>query len=354
MAIIAPLASVISVASILVLNTATSLQQLTSGPQPGEKAPAFNILLTDGSPVLREVEQKTSGATTVVFLTAVERSAMPLVRVVNWYGAERKAAMDTVIVVLPKDPVAMRDRLPAIVKSLNLKVKFAISSDGPDGPGAYAINSKAMMTLLTIKDGKVEGNLALAQPGVADAKAVIALMAKLSGDTKPPTPEELNDRNSGAPGATPAVKPAAQRPAAQPTPATVVPEPDLSTPEAMKKVISDLVKEVAALKAELAALKTQGTAQPGTQPKPPAGPLPGAAPTDPGVLGLLRAFIQPSNTNADVDRVAGDIDLYTRGKVDLIKQAHDGWVRILHLKYGTEYAQKIGAEMVKVWKTKLP
>ena len=350
MAIIAPLASVMLVASITASNSATSLQQLTSGPQPGEKAPAFNVLLTDGSPVLREVEQKTSGAVTVVFLTAVERSAMPLVRVVNWYGAERKAAMDTVIVVLPKDPVAMRDRLPAIVKSLNLKVKFAISSDGPDGPGAYAINGKAMMTLLTIKDGKVEGNLALAQPGVADAKAVIALMAKLSGDEKPPTPEELNDRNSG----TPAGRPAAQRPAAQPTPATVVPEPDLSTPDAMKKVISDLVKEVAALKAELAALKKQGNAQPASQPKPPAGPLPGAAPTDPGVLGLLRAFIQPSNTNADVDRVAGDIDLYTRGKVDLIKQAHDGWVRILHLKYGTEYAQKIGAEMVKVWKTKLP
>jgi hypothetical protein len=273
---------------------------------------------------------------------------MPLIRIVNWYGAERKTAMDTVIVVLPKDPVAMRDRLPAIVKSLNLKVKFAISSDGPDGPGAYAINSKAMMTILTIRDGKVEGNLALAQPGVADAKNVIALMAKLGGDEKPPTPDELNARNAGPS----AERPAARRPAANPAPA--VAEPDLSTPEAMKKVIGDLVKEVAALKAELAALKAGGNAQPAAQPKPPAGPLPGAAPTDQGVLGLLRAFIQPSNTNADVDRVAGDIDIYTRGKADLIKQAHDGWVRILHLKYGTEYAQKVGAEMVKVWKTKLP
>ena len=348
MPIFVPVALTILATPILTLHSGFPLQQVTSGPQPGEKAPAFNVLLTDGSPVLREVEQKTSGAVTVVFLTAVERSAMPLIRIVNWYGAERKTAMDTVIVVLPKDPVAMRDRLPAIVKSLNLKVKFAISSDGPDGPGAYAINSKAMMTILTIRDGKVEGNLALAQPGVADAKNVIALMAKLSGDEKPPTPDELNTRNAGAP----AGRPAAQRPAANPAPA--VAEPDLSTPEAMKKVIGDLVKEVAALKAELAALKAGGNAQPAAQPKPPAGPLPGAAPTDPGVLGLLRAFIQPSNTNADVDRVAGDIDIYTRGKADLIKQAHDGWVRILHLKYGTEYAQKIGAEMVKVWKTKLP
>ncbi len=79
MAIIAPLASVMLVASITAPNSATALQQVTSGPQPGEKAPAFNVLLTDGSPVLREVEQKTSGAVTVVFLTAVERSAMPLV-----------------------------------------------------------------------------------------------------------------------------------------------------------------------------------------------------------------------------------------------------------------------------------
>lgn len=348
MPIFVPAALTMLATPILPLHSGLPLQQVTSGPQPGEKAPAFNVLLTDGSPVLREVEQKTSGAVTVVFLTAIERSAMPLIRIVNWYGAERKTAMDTVIVVLPKDPVAMRDRLPAIVKSLNLKVKFAISSDGPDGPGAYAINSKAMMTILTIRDGKVEGNLALAQPGVADAKNVIALMAKLSGDEKPPTPDELNARNAGAP----AGRPAAQRPAANPAPA--VAEPDLSTPESMKKVILDLVKEVAALKAELAALKASGNAQPTAQPKPPAGPLPGAAPTDPGVLGLLRAFIQPSNTNADVDRVAADIDLYTRGKADLIKQAHDGWVRILHLKYGTEYAQKIGAEMVKVWKSKLP
>jgi hypothetical protein len=348
MPIFVPVALTMLATPILSLHSGLPLQQVTSGPQPGEKAPAFNVLLTDGSPVLREVEQKTSGAATVVFLTAVERSAMPLIRIVNWYGAERKTAMDTVMVVLPKDPVAMRDRLPAIVKSLNLKVKFAISSDGPDGPGAYAINSKAMMTILTIRDGKVEGNLALAQPGVADAKNVIGLMAKLSGDEKPPTPDELNARNAGPA----AGRPAAQRPAANPAPA--VAEPDLSTPEAMKKVIGDLVKEVAALKAELAALKAGGNAQPAAQPKPPAGPLPGAAPTDPGVLGLLRAFIQPSNTNADVDRVAGDIDIYTRGKADLIKQAHDGWVRILHLKYGTEYAQKIGAEMVKVWKTKLP
>ena len=58
MAIIAPLASVMLVASITASNSDTSLQQLTSGPQPGEKAPAFNVLLTDGSPVLREVEQK--------------------------------------------------------------------------------------------------------------------------------------------------------------------------------------------------------------------------------------------------------------------------------------------------------
>ncbi len=351
MAILVTLASVMLVAPITTSLSTHYLQQIASGPQPGERAPAFNVLLTDGSPVLREVEQKTSGPVTVVFLTAVERSAMPLIRVVNWYGAERKSTMDTIVVVLPKDPVAMRDRLPAIVKSLNLKVKFAISSDGPDGPGAYAINSKAMMTVLTIKDGKVEGNLALAQPGVADAKSVIALMAKLSGDEKPPTPDELNERYA----APPAGRPAAQRPGAAPSPAPApTKELDLSTPEAMKKVIGDLVKEVAALKAEVAALKATGAGQPAAQPKPPAGPLPGAAPTDPGVLGLLRAFIQPSNTNADVDRVAGDIDLYTRGKVELIKQAHDGWVRILHLKYGTEYAQKVGAEMVKVWKTKLP
>ena len=32
---------------------------------------------------------------------------------------------------------------------------------------------------------------------------------------------------------------------------------------------------------------------------------------------------------------------------DLTKQAVDGWIRVLYLKYGTEYAQKAGKDFVE-------
>jgi hypothetical protein len=76
------------------------------------------------------------------------------------------------------------------------------------------------------------------------------------------------------------------------------------------------------------------------------GELPGAAPTDPRLLGLLRSFIQPTNDDARVDSVLKEVEEYIKGNADLTKQTVDGWVRVLHLKYGTDYARAQGQKMV--------
>ena len=334
--------------AIVVSSMVSPKQTVFSGPQLGEAAPNFKILLTDGSPILRETDLNMKAKTTLVFLTAIERSAMPLVRIINQYGVERKSDMQTAIIILPKDSVDMRERLPAMLQSLNLKVLFAISSDGAEGPGPYAINPKAMMTLLTISENKVVGNLVLTQPGIADSDKVIAMMAKLAGDTKPPTLAELNER-SNASKKTERVPVPTREDTRQPI-KTPVAVHDLNTEAGLRKAVEELLKEVAVLKADIATLKTSRPAD--TQPKPPTTPLPGAAPTDAGVMSFLRAFIQPTNTDKEVDLIANDIDLYTRNKPDLLKQAYNGWIRILALKYGTTYSQKVGAKMVEVWKTK--
>jgi hypothetical protein len=79
-------------------------------------------------------------------------------------------------------------------------------------------------------------------------------------------------------------------------------------------------------------------------------PLPGAAPTDPQLLGLLRAFIQPANADTRVDDVLKEVSAYIKGKPELEKQAYDGWIRVLHLKYGTPYAQTAGKKFVDALK----
>ena len=77
--------------------------------------------------------------------------------------------------------------------------------------------------------------------------------------------------------------------------------------------------------------------------------LPGAAPTDEKLVGLLRRFIQRSNEDATVDKVLAEVEAYVGGNEGLTRQAIDGWTRVLHLKYGTEYARKAG----QVWLEKL-
>jgi hypothetical protein len=124
---------------------------------------------------------------------------------------------------------------------------------------------------------------------------------------------------------------------------------DLMTEKGLREAVASLRAEVAALKAEVAALK----AEKGAHPAGPVirdirpAPLPGAAPTDPKLLSLLRAFIQPTNTDTRVDEVLKEVREYVQGKPDLTKQAIDGWVRVLHLKYGTEYARTAGQTFVE-------
>ena len=77
--------------------------------------------------------------------------------------------------------------------------------------------------------------------------------------------------------------------------------------------------------------------------------LPGAAPTDEKLVGLLRRFIQHSNDDAAVDKVLAEVEKYVGGNENLTREAIDCWTRVLYLKYGTEYAQKAG----QTWLEKL-
>jgi len=154
------------------------------------------------------------------------------------------------------------------------------------------------MTVIVAKDNKVAANFALVQPGMADAPRIISAIAKMIGDTNPPTAEVLRDRRGRG---------SARMDPGQPQ-----------------------------------------EHQPGMTNRP-RDKLPGAAPTDEKLLGLLRRFIQRANDDAAVDKVLAEVEEYVGGNEGLTRQAIDGWTRVLHLKYGTEYAQKAG----QTWLAKL-
>jgi hypothetical protein len=109
----------------------------------------------------------------------------------------------------------------------------------------------------------------------------------------------------------------------------------------MREAVKTLLAEVQVLREQLAALQGRAGA---VSPRP---MIPGAAPTDPKLVGMLRGFIQPSNDAAAVDRIAREVEGYVRGNPDLTRQAVDGWTRVLALGYGTPEAQRVGKELVE-------
>lgn len=279
--------------------SAAPADKVFSGPQPGEKTTPFKSLELRGSAAGQErdlITEHKGAPTVLVFVHGLERSMAPLMTVVDEYGKERAAKLKTEFIFLSADRLASQQRLPLVAQSLKLAAPISLSVDGAEGPGNYGLNKECLLTIVVAKDNRVTANFALVQPGIADAPKVLAALAKVIGDENPPTAEALREKR-GMGNAEMAKR-----------------------GEAMKKKPAD--------------------------PNAPKVELPGAAPTDEKLIALLRRFIQKSNDDATVDKVLAEVQDYIKGNDDLTRQTINGWVRVLHIKYGTEYAQKAGQAMV--------
>ena len=146
----------------------------------------------------RDPIRENAGAPTVlVFVHTVERSLVPLLRVIDQYGVERRERIKTEVVFLAADRLGGEQRVRAVNGSLKLKARVGLSPDGAEGPGNFGLNKECMMTIVMAKDNVVTANFALVQPGIADAPKVIAALAKTCGDLEPPNVEALTAKQPG-------------------------------------------------------------------------------------------------------------------------------------------------------------
>lgn len=135
-----------------------------SGPQLGEKLPAFKVLKVVGTTVpLEETLTPGDQPTVLVFWHGVERSILPLVRVVDQYGSERKELLKLYHIVLYGDRLEGEKRIPLVQQSLKLGSAPHLSPDGLEGPGSYGLNKKCLLTILVGKGGKTTASFALVQ-----------------------------------------------------------------------------------------------------------------------------------------------------------------------------------------------
>jgi hypothetical protein len=281
-----------------------------SGPQPGEKVSGFKVVALNG-PGMGQERDPTAGTGTgtatdgkplvLVFVHAIERSLVPLLRSVDEYGAARSNLLRTEIVFLSADRLEGERRVKAASGSLKLKSPVGLSIDGAEGPGNYGLNKECLMTLVAVRGSTVATNFALVQPGIVDAPRIVSALAALCGDTHPPSIESLTQR------------------------------PPARAGEAGRMDAGN-----------------RGTTPEGK----PKEPYPGATPTDLRMMGLLRRFIKPTNDVATVDTVLAEVRALVKEQPELRKQAVDGWTRVLHFgdRYGTAHARKVGQEFLEEMK----
>lgn len=273
------------------LNRLEAADPVFSGPQPGEVTTTFksvDIIGTEAGQE-RDVIALNNGAPTVlVFVHGLERSMLPLMRAVDNYGDKFKDRLKTEFIFLAAERVGGMEKYAPALNSIKLKGRPTLSVDGAEGPGNYGLNKECLMTIIAAKDNKAQASFALVQPGIADAEAVLAAIAKMIGDEKPPTAAEIT--------------------AAQP---------------------------------QRAGMTSQRPMNPEGKPK---DPFPGAVPTDGKLQSMLRSYIRKENDDATIDRMLQEVRDYIKDNADLKKQAAEGWTRILHFKdrYGTPYAVKQG------------
>src|SRR5262245_60206627 len=177
-----------------------SQETLFSGPQPGEPLEPFKVLAVNGPDAGREVDYVSrygDSPLLLIFAHYIDRNVYRILWPCDRYAAERASAgLKTLYVYLAHEKVAGERRMAQVIKSLSLEVPVAVSLDGEEGPGAYALNKQAGVTVIVAKDRKVVANVTLVQPGLIDSPRIIAEVAKLVGGHIP-TAEELN-RGPGA------------------------------------------------------------------------------------------------------------------------------------------------------------
>ncbi len=343
----------ILLASALLLAPLHAADPVFSGQQAGEKITPFKVVEITGPNAGKErdvITDNAGAATAIVFMHGIERSMVPLLRVVDEYGAMRKDSLRTEIIFLSADRLEGEQKVKNATGSLKPQSRVGLSLDGAEGPGNYGLNKDCMMTIIVAKDNMVTANFALTQPGIADAPKVLEALAKVSGDANPPTLEQLNERSMARNGGPREVGGMRRGEGMQPRPPADLNQFDLNSEEGLRGAVRALIGEVQSLRAELANRPPQRPLPPQQQnpnsnPNPQAAraPIPGAVPSDPTLEGLVRRFIRPTNDDAAVDAVLAEVRAYIKDKPDLKQQAIDGWTRVLHFEnYGTEYARKTG------------
>lgn len=167
-----------------------------SGPQIGEKLSPF-----EAKGVFGELDGKKfdlinragKKSVALIFVHARTRPAFGLTNLVMKFAATRtKAGLESGVIFLTEDPTATEAWMRQVERHFPKGVAYGLSTDGPEGPGAYGLNRNVTLTVLVGKEGKATANFALVQPSIqADGPKILKAIVDVTGGGEVPSIDEL-------------------------------------------------------------------------------------------------------------------------------------------------------------------
>jgi len=165
-------------------------EPIFSGPQVGEKLPAFKVRGVFDGDAGKELDfvTKADGKPLVlIFVHDVNRQSVSMTRILSKYTTSRaKEGLATGVVWLDDDATAAENMLKRVKHALTASAPIGISLDGREGPGSYGLNRNVMLTILIGNKGKVTANFALVQPSLqADLPKILEQIVAVAGGKVP-------------------------------------------------------------------------------------------------------------------------------------------------------------------------
>jgi hypothetical protein len=180
-------------------NLAAAEEPIFSGPQAGEKLPAFQfrgVYDDEAGKPIDLIAQAGGEPVVLIFVHEVTRPGLGLTRVVLEYAAKRqKDGLHGGLVFLTDDVTATEKwmLIPSVRRNaLPEGIAAGVYPQGKEGPGAYGLNRNVSLTVLVAKDNRVTANFALVQPSVqADGPKILQAIVDALGGGEAPKLEEL-------------------------------------------------------------------------------------------------------------------------------------------------------------------
>ena len=311
---------------------------IVSGPPTGSLLAPVNSYALHGPHKGREFDAAKSlgqGPGALLFIHELSRNIIPVLRGLDDLTSEYSVlGFHSHTLLLHDDRTSAENRLKAINGSLKLAHPIILSLDGLEGPGDYALNRRAALTIVLAKGGQVVRSVALTDAGQHNLPELREWVEAVAGKI-PADPDELRKMIAGnLPKGVDAVRELAvnQGVQLQKLRARLARVENGQMNSRMQQRKPQRMKRDAPN-----AARRQANAR--DQAKP-AVKREGAPPDDDELQSNLRAFIRKTNSDERNDEVyAGIIDRAAES-AELTRQAREMFRLVLSLKdrYGTLHA----------------